>query len=76
MNRKKEPSKPNKTRTIVKFSGVVVQMGVAFYLAAYFGNKLDAHLENEKKIVTLIFIILVTFISVYSIIKQSKKIQR
>ena len=52
-----------------------IQLGITMYLAAYFGKKLDAYYGNEKKIITLIFIIFAMVASLYSLLAQIKKIQ-
>lgn len=72
MKNKKPKRQLNK---LIRFSGLGIQMGVTFYLAAYFGKKLDMHYGNEKNIITFIFIILALIISMYNLITQLKKIQ-
>ena len=50
-------------------------MGVTFYLAAYFGKKLDAYYGNEKNIITFVLIIVALIVSMYNLITQLKKLQ-
>ncbi len=59
----------------IRLTGVGMQMGVTMYLAAYFGKKLDAHFGFEKKIFTLILILIGLGASLWSILSQLKKIQ-
>ncbi|KAB8151355.1 hypothetical protein EZY14_018635 [Kordia sp. TARA_039_SRF] len=72
MKEKKPKKQLNK---LIRFTGLGIQMGVTFYLAAYFGKKLDAYYGNEKKIITFIFIIIALVGTMYSVIIQLKKIQ-
>lgn len=59
----------------VRFSGIGIQIGVTMYLAAYFGKKLDLYYGNEKKIITLIFVVLGMVASIVSLLAQVKKMQ-
>jgi len=59
----------------IRFSGVGIQIGITMYFAAYFGKKLDAYYGNEKKIITLIFIVFAMIASLYSLLAQVKKTQ-
>lgn len=34
----------------VRLTGIGLQMGITIYLAAYFGKRIDAHYQFEKKI--------------------------
>ena len=52
-----------------------IQLGVTIYLAAYFGKKLDAYYGNEKRIITLVFIVLAMAVSLYGLLSQIKKMQ-
>ncbi|WP_157547285.1 AtpZ/AtpI family protein [Kordia zhangzhouensis] len=72
MKEKKPTKQLNK---LIRFSGLGIQMGVTFYLAAYFGKKLDTYYGNEKKIITFIFIIIALVATMYSVITQLKKIK-
>ena len=49
-------------------------MGVAMYLAAYFGKKLDVYFGFEK-VFTLVLILMAFLQSLYSLLLQLKKIQ-
>ncbi len=63
-------------KTFARLSGVAFQMGATFYLAVFLGKKVDAYFGHEKKIVTLIFVILAMVASIFSILAQLKKIQK
>jgi len=67
--------KKNSINKFIRFSGIGIQIGVTMYLAAYFGKKLDAYYGNEKKIMTLVFIVFAMVISLYSLLAQVKKMQ-
>lgn len=45
------------------------------YLAAYFGKKLDVYYGNEKKLITLVFVVFGMVASLVSLLAQVKKIQ-
>ncbi|MDG1503146.1 MAG: AtpZ/AtpI family protein [Flavicella sp.] len=71
--------KPNKLKkkpldTFIRLSSAGIQMGVAMYLAAYFGKKLDVYFGFEK-VFTLVLILMAFLLSLYSLLLQLKKIQ-
>ncbi len=72
---KNQQKKKKQLHKFIRFSGVGVQMGVTMYLAAYFGKKLDAYYGHEKKIITLVFVVVGLVASLYSLLAQVKKIQ-
>lgn len=57
-----------------RFSGIAFQLGVTIYLAAYLGKWLDNKFMFEKKIFTLLLVLLALIISIWSISRQLKKI--
>jgi len=66
---------PKKQRNkYLALTGVGLQMGLTIYLFAYLGKWLDVKYPHEKKIYTLIFVILGVVISLYSINKQMERI--
>ncbi|MCV6630459.1 MAG: AtpZ/AtpI family protein [Flavobacteriaceae bacterium] len=73
---KKLPKQNPNFRRFAQFSGLAIQMGVTFYLAVYFGKKIDAYFQNEKKIATLLLVILATVASIVSILQQLKRMQK
>ena len=70
-------SKPFQNKPLNKFirlSGLGIQIGATLYIAAYLGKKLDQHYGFEK-LFTSSFVIFAFIVSMYSLIKQLKKIQ-
>jgi len=65
--------KKKQLRLAAQFTGIAFQMGATIFVAAYFGNKLDAHYKHEKNIITLIFILIAMGFSIWSILRQLKK---
>jgi len=57
------------------FVSLSSQIGLLFYLAVFFGQKLDDKQANETKIWTLLFCVLALIASLYIIQKQSKKFE-
>ena len=71
--KKRKPEK--RLNKYIRFSGIAFQLGVAMYLAAYFGKKLDAYFSLEKHFFTLGLIIFTLVLSIWSITIQLKKIE-
>lgn len=67
--KKKGPHNKHLILTSVSF-----QMGVSFYLAAYFGAYLDEKYMLEKKWGTISLILIALIFSIHNVIKQLKKI--
>ena len=57
-----------------RFSGIAFQLGATIYLAAYIGKWLDEKFLMQKKIFTLILILVGLIVSIWSITRQLKKI--
>ncbi|MDX5585619.1 MAG: AtpZ/AtpI family protein [Aureibaculum sp.] len=57
-----------------RFSGIAFQLGATIYVAAYVGKWLDNKFLMEKKIFTLVLILIGLIASIWSINKQLKKI--
>ena len=70
-NKRKKKSPHNKYLILTSVS---FQMGVTFYLAAYFGAYLDEKYMFEKKWSTIFLILVALIFSIYNVIKQLKKI--
>ena len=68
---KKEKGQLNK---YIRFTSIGFQLGATIYLAVYIGKKLDNHFLMEKKIFTLVFILISLIASIWSIVKQLEKI--
>ena len=70
-----EKEKKKKPRNkYIALTGIGFQMGATIYLFAYLGKWLDVKYPHEKKVYTLIFVILAVVISIYSINKQMQRI--
>jgi len=62
------------TKYWLSLTGIAVQMGVIIYLGARAGQWLDEEYENEKNSYTIILTLLAVAISMYLVIKQTKKL--
>jgi len=51
-------------------------MGITFYLAAYFGKRLDAKYQLPKPYFTIGFILLGLIVSIYNLVSQLKNISK
>jgi len=71
MNNQKQKKSLNK---YVRFTGIAFQLGATIYLAAYIGKWLDNKFLMEKKIFTLVLILIGLIASIWSIVKQLDKI--
>lgn len=69
-----ENKKKNQLNKFVQLTGVGLQMGLTIYLGAFFGKKLDAYFEYEKKTFTIILTLIALVASLYSVISQLKRI--
>lgn len=69
-----ENKKKNQLNKFVQLTGVGLQMGLTIYLGAFFGKKLDAYFEYEKKTFTIILTLVALVASLYSVISQLKRI--
>jgi Putative F0F1-ATPase subunit Ca2+/Mg2+ transporter len=74
MSNLKKPKK--QLKNYLQFTGLAFQMGITFYLAAYFGRKLDAHFQLHKNYFTFGFIIVAMILSLYLITKQLKYLNK
>ncbi len=71
MNNQKQKKSLNK---YVRFTGIAFQLGATIYLAAYVGKWLDNKFLMEKKIFTLVLILIGLIVSIWSIVKQLDRI--
>ena len=53
---KKEP-----LNKFIRLSGVGLQMGITIYVAAYFGKKIDAHYQFDKKLLSPLYLNFICF---------------
>jgi F0F1-type ATP synthase assembly protein I len=58
----------------IHLTGIAFQMGATMYLAAYLGKKLDHYFQNEKKICTLLLVLLGLGVSIWNVLRQLKNI--
>ncbi len=58
----------------LKFSGIAIQMAVVITLAAYFGKWLDEKLEHETPGLTITFVLVAIFASLYQLIQALIKL--
>lgn len=61
------------TKTVFLFSALGLQLGIAMYVAAYFGEKLDAYTSNTKPWWTLLFMLFAMFGVIMVVLKRLKK---
>ncbi len=54
----------------LKFSGIAIQMGLIIGAGAYAGVRLDAYLEKEFPLFTLVLSLFAVFSALYYIIKE------
>lgn len=71
---KNQLPKKKELNKFIRLTGVGLQMGITIYFAAYFGKKIDAHYEFEKRYFTFLFIIIGFVGSLVSLLIQLKKI--
>ena len=69
-----ENKKKSQLNKFIQLTGVGLQMGITIYLGAFFGKKLDAYFEYEKKTFTIILTLIALVASLYSVISQLKRI--
>lgn len=70
--------KHRKKQNLVKYSkltGLAFQIGITIYIFAFIGKKLDERFQNEKKILTMVFVLAGMILSIYSLIIQLKKLE-
>jgi len=64
----KGPSKNDNPNAYLKYSGMVMQLFVLLFLAAFAGIKLDARMGNETQFITaglVLFAVIVYLIKIY-----------
>lgn len=58
--------------TYIRFTSIGFQLGATIYFAAYIGKWLDAKFETEKKVFTLLLILISLVVSIWNITRQLK----
>ena len=66
---KKQPDK-KKPNSIIRYSGMGLQMGAIMLLGAYGGMQIDKHFEIKNNIFTAILTIIAVVLAVYITIKD------
>ena len=54
----------------IRYSSIGFQMGATLVIMGFIGNYADTKLQTDKPYLTLIFLLLGTFSSIYLLIKQ------
>jgi len=70
----KNKGKENQLRKYLALTGIAFQMGAIIFACAYFGKKLDAYYQLEKKWCTMGLILFGVASSLYLVIKQLNRI--
>jgi ATP synthase protein I len=70
MEQPAEKPKKQSFNTYIKFSGIGLQMAATIAILAWLGHLLDGHFHTRKPLITLAFMLIGTFFSIYSLIKQ------
>jgi len=71
--------KTNKTknfRKFLRFSGIGVQLGVLFYIASFFGKKIDAYYNLQKPLITMVFVLIALVVFIWNLIRQLNKLNQ
>lgn len=68
---RKKKKQPNK---ILALTGISFQMGATIYLGAYLGDYLESTYQGSLAHVKTICVLLSVFVSIYMLIKQTKKL--
>ena len=68
-------SKPkNQTKYWLSLTGIAVQMGVIIYLGSWLGEWLDDKYQKDNNMFTIILTLSAVVVSMYLVIKQTKKL--
>lgn len=77
MKQPKKSQAPKKSKPLnqwITLSTIAFQMGVTLLIMAWLGKKLDKNFDAEKPWWTISFVLLGVVVSVYSVLKQIKKL--
>jgi uncharacterized membrane protein YfcA len=66
------PKRKKPLNTYIKFTSIGFQLGATIYFAAYIGKWLDTKFETEKKVFTLLLILISLAVSIWNITRQLK----
>ncbi len=75
MTDQKKPKQKGQLNTLVKFSGLGIQMGVTIYLGVLAGEWLDGQYPNEKGWFKIGCTLLAVALAMYSVIAEVNKSQ-
>lgn len=64
----------NQAKYWLGLTGIAVQMGVLIYLGSWLGNWLDEKYEKQNNMFTIILTLFAVVVSMYLVIKQTKKL--
>lgn len=67
--------KKNPLNKYIHLTSIAFQMGATMYLAAYLGKKIDNYFQNEKKIGTLLLLLIGLGVSIWNVLRQLKNIK-
>lgn len=73
MTESNKPKPKGQLNTLVKFSGLGIQMGVTIYLGVLGGEWLDSQYPNEKGWFKIGGTLLAVFLAMYSVITEVNK---
>ena len=66
------PKRKKPLNTYIRFTSIGFQLGATIYFAAYIGKWLDTKFETEKKVFTLLLILISLVVSIWNITRQLK----
>lgn len=77
MNQNSPPEKKGKSlKKWAALSGIGFQMGATIFLFAWIGRRVDAYFQTQKEWFTIVGVLFGVFISIYTLLKTLKKINK
>lgn len=76
LKKNQPPKKKKPLNQWISLTSIAFQMGATILLMAWFGKKIDSNFRFEKPWWTIFFVLLGVVVSVYSVIKQLKKLNQ
>ncbi|WP_350102785.1 AtpZ/AtpI family protein [Fulvivirga sp.] len=68
-----DPKESKRYNSIIKYSGLALQMGITIYLGSLLGEYLDDRFQNEASLYSKVITLLAVFLSIFSVIRQVLK---
>lgn len=68
------PKPKNQAKYWLSLTGIAVQMGVIIYLGSWLGGWLDEKYQKENNMFTILLTLSAVVVSMYLVIKQTKKL--